>query len=114
VTGGPTISATHPFVVRVHDAIQGHPESPRLWEKHNDKILRDLGLQPTIHEPCLYSGIFNGAKVLFLRQVDNFAVASLEQETAMAFINAINDRMRIEVKHLGVIDRFNGMGIHQK
>jgi hypothetical protein len=40
-------------VVRVHNAIQGHPESPRLWEKHIDKILRELGLQPATHEPCL-------------------------------------------------------------
>jgi len=100
-------------VVRVHNAIQGHPESPRLWEKHIDKILRDLGLQPTTHEPCLYSGIFNDSKLYFLRQVDDFAVASTHKQTAMALISAINDRMRIEVKHLGLIERFNGMDVHQ-
>jgi hypothetical protein len=100
-------------VVRVHNAIQGHPESPRLWEKYIDKILRDLGLNPTTHEPCLYSGMFDGAKILFLRQVDDFAVASTDKEHAMALINAINEKMQIEVKHLGTITRFNGMDIHQ-
>ena len=100
-------------VVRVHNAIQGHPESPRLWEKHIDKILRELGLTPTTHEPCLYSGTFNNERVLFLRQVDDFAVASARKENAMQLISAINDNMRIEVKHLGLIDRFNGMDIKQ-
>jgi len=100
-------------VVRVHNAIQGHPESPRLWEKHIDKILRDLGLKPATHEPCFYSGTFDGKRVLFLRQVDDFAVAAADKNTAMDLITAINAKMRIEVKHLGRIDRFNGMDIHQ-
>ncbi len=53
-------------VVRVNRAIQGHPESPRLWEKHIDKILRDMGFTPARHEPCLYSGTVNGERVFFL------------------------------------------------
>jgi hypothetical protein len=100
-------------VVRVYNAIQGHPESPRLWEKHIDKILCNLGLQPATHEPCLYSGNFLGERLLFLRQVDDFAVAASNQETAMVLLTAINDKMRIEVKHLGLIDRFNGLDIQQ-
>jgi hypothetical protein len=57
--------------------------------------------------------MLDGAKVLFLCQVDDFAVASADKEHAMALINAINAKMRIEVKHLGTITRFNGMDIHQ-
>ena len=100
-------------VVRVNNAIQGHPESPRLWEKHIDKILGDLGLTPAVHEPCIYSGVFNNNRVLFLRQVDDFAVASTDRQTAANLIDAINAQMRIEVKHLGTIDRFNGVDVHQ-
>ncbi len=99
--------------VRVHNAIQGHPESPRLWEKHIDKILKDLGLNPTTHEPCLYSGKIEGQRILFLRQVDDFAIAAEQQRHAEKLIDAINSKMRIQVKHLGVIDRFNGMDIYQ-
>jgi len=99
--------------VRVHNAIQGHPESPRLWEKHIDTILKDLGLTPTTHEPCLYSGHVQGKRVLFLRQVDDFAVASTDRKCAEQLIDDINNKMRIQVKHLGIIDRFNGMDIHQ-
>jgi hypothetical protein len=53
-------------IIPILSAMQGHPESPRLWEKHTDKILRKIGLTPTIHEPCLYFGTFNSNRVLFL------------------------------------------------
>jgi hypothetical protein len=56
--------------------MQGHPESPLLWEKHVNKILWDIDLTPTIHEPCLYSGIINGNRVLFMQQADNFDIAT--------------------------------------
>jgi hypothetical protein len=53
-------------VIPILSAMQGHPEAPRLWEKHADKILRSIGLTPTTHEPCLYSGIVDGHRVLLL------------------------------------------------
>jgi hypothetical protein len=70
-------------------------------------------MQPTKHEPCLYSGFIDNHKVLFLRQVDDFAVASTSTAPAEKLINLINDKMRIPVKHLGIIHRYNGMDIHQ-
>ena len=63
-------------VIPILSAMQGHPKSPRLWEKHADSILRDVGLTPTIHEPCLYSGVIEGKRVIFKRQVDDFAIAA--------------------------------------
>jgi hypothetical protein len=53
-------------IVSVHNAIQGHPESPRLWEKLIDKILCNIGLKPTKHEPCLYHGRYKGHYMLFM------------------------------------------------
>jgi hypothetical protein len=46
-------------VIPVLSAMQGHPESPQLWEKHADAILRDVGLTPNTHKPCLYSGVID-------------------------------------------------------
>ena len=57
--------------------------------------------------------LLSGHKSVFLRQVDDFAVASANRSAAEALINAVNEKMRIEVKHLGLIDRFNGMDIQQ-
>jgi hypothetical protein len=67
--GKPSIPDGH--VIPVLGAVQGHPKSPHLWEKHIDRILRDIGLTPTIHEPCIYSGIILGTRVLLMWQVND-------------------------------------------
>jgi hypothetical protein len=53
-------------VIPILSAMQGQPESPWLWEKHADAILRDIGLIQTFHEPCLYTGRFNNNRVIFM------------------------------------------------
>ncbi len=72
--GKPPMANGH--VIPVLGTMQGHPESPCLWEKHIDRILWDIGLTPTIHEPCIYLGIILGERVLFMRQVDDFAISA--------------------------------------
>jgi hypothetical protein len=47
-------------VVRVNNVIQGHPEASRLWEKHIDQILKDIGMKPATHKPCIYTGTIEG------------------------------------------------------
>jgi hypothetical protein len=100
-------------VIQVCKAIQGHPESPRLWEKHIDRIVRDMNFAPTRHEPCLYRGNYKGQTVLFLRQVDDFAVAAKDKSICSTINAHINKKMSMDVKDLGVISRFNSMDILQ-
>jgi len=69
--------------------MQGHPESPRLREKHADAILRECGLIPTVHESCLYSGVINGQRVIFKWQVDDFAIAAPNEHTANVLFDMI-------------------------
>jgi len=88
-------------VVIAHNAIQGHPESPRLWEKLIDKILRKIGLTPTEHEPCIYMGTYKGSYTLFMRQVDDFAIATGTEDTAKQIIADINEHIRLPIKFLG-------------
>ena len=79
-------------------------------------MIRDLKLQPCTHEPCLYySNDYNGTgkKVLFLRQVDDFAISCEDKATALDVIEKINSKMTIVVKQLGLIDRFNGVDVLQ-
>ena len=78
--------------------MQGHPESPHLWEKHADAILRECGLSPTTHEPCLYSGVIEGSQVLFKRQIDDFAVAAPNEYTANVLLNMIGKKLSIQMK----------------
>ena len=104
------------YVLPVKGALQGHPESPRLWAQLIDKIILQLNLKPCTHEPCLYyTNNYNntGKTVLFLRQVDDFAVSVEDEETAKQVIQDINSKMTIDVKQLGRLTRFNGMDITQ-
>jgi hypothetical protein len=93
--------------------MQGHPESPRLWEKHADKILQELGLTPTIHEPCLYSGAFNNHCVLFMRQVDDFAIAAPDAKTSDTLMDLINDKLSTPIKQQGYLDMYNGVDVYE-
>jgi len=67
----------HSLVLPVFHALQGHPESGKLWEKHITAILRSpkFGFTSTTHDKSVCSATFEGAKMLLLRQVDDFAVA---------------------------------------
>ena len=102
------------YVLPVRHALQGHPESPRLWAKHIDTIIQKyIGLKPTTHEPCLYHGEYKGFEILFLRQVDDFAVASKNVQICHDIINDISDHLSEKMKILGVIDRYNGVQVDQ-
>ena len=102
------------YVLQVQHALQGHPESPKLWADFIDDIIRTkVGLIPTTHEPYLYRGEVNGNRVVFLRQVDDFAVASSDEYTCDVVIQEISRHLTAPMKNLGVIDRFNGLQIQQ-
>ena len=102
------------YVLPVHKALQGHPEAPRAWATLIDSILRQkLHFKPTTHEPCLYKGMFQGKEVLFLRQVDDFAVGAENEKIAIAVINEIDKYMKIDIKDLGQLERYNGVDIIQ-
>ena len=65
-------------MIPILKALQGHPESPRLWDKHISKMLvNKLGFTATIYEPCLYYKRKEDSDItLILRQVDDFLVAN--------------------------------------
>jgi hypothetical protein len=77
---------------------QGHPESSRLWEKHIDRVIRKYNFQPTVHEPCLYSGVINGKRCIFKRQVDDFALVMEKAETAHKFFDMIDNKLTMPMK----------------
>ena len=93
--------------------MQGHPEFSRLWEKHIDRILRDIGLTPTIHEPCIYSGLILGKRVLFMRQVDNFTISAPSQRIANHLLDLIDKKLTIPMKRQGLVTLYNGLDILQ-
>jgi hypothetical protein len=100
-------------VIPVLSAMQGHPASPQLWEKHADAILQELGLTPMVHEPCLYSGTVASKCVILKRQVDDFAIAAPDKKTADILLDLLDDQLSIPLKRQGLLDMFNGVNVVQ-
>ena len=105
------------YVLPVNHALQGHPEAPRLWEKHIHHILVDkLNFIPTTHEKCLYSRRLPhapGELQMILRQVDDFSVSAREQSTCQEIIRLIGSHLTVPLNDLGIIRKFNGVNIQQ-
>ena len=75
------------YVLPVQQALQGHPESPRIWSDHTHNILLGLNFKSCPHEPCLYVGAYNNQPLTFLRQVDDFGITSPSPEIADSFLD---------------------------
>jgi hypothetical protein len=93
--------------------MQGHPELPRLWEKHADSILQGLGLRPTVHEPCLYLSVVDRKGVIFKRRVVNIAIAAPDERMTNILLDLIDHELSIPMKRQGYLDMYNGIDVNQ-
>ena len=98
-------------VIPLMKALQGHPEAAALWEEKINGVMSTLELKHTTHERSLYSGVFEGQKVLVCRQVDDFAVATENKATADKIISLINEQVTTE--NLGIAPTFDGADVLQ-
>eukprot|EP00804_Cyclotella_cryptica_P028043 CCRYP_003898-RC/>CCRYP_003898-RC protein AED:0.34 eAED:0.35 QI:0/-1/0/1/-1/1/1/0/486 len=101
------------YVIPVMRAMQGHPESPRLWEKWCDKMIKTHHFTPTTHEPCLYTGIWHGEKCYFKRQVDDLSLQRQQYNWRTCFYDAIDDHLTMPIKRQGMVTLFNGIDVLQ-
>jgi hypothetical protein len=109
------------MVLPVLHALQGHPESGKLWEQHITGILKssEFGFTSTTHDKSIYSATIDGYKVLLLRQVDDFALACPNEALAQRIYNRIGKRLQLPseeqppFKYLGLLKDFNGLDIAQ-
>ena len=108
-------------VLPVLHALQGHPESGRLWEVHINKILQspEFGFKCTTHDRSIYSATIDNEHVLLLRQVDDFALACSNEALAKRIYSQLGERLRLPTettapfKYLGLLEDFNGINVRQ-
>jgi hypothetical protein len=104
----------------VQHALQGHPKSGRLWEEHINQILLGpkLKFTTTTHDRTIYRTVYKGHKILLLRQVDDFAIASPSETIATEIYDIIGSALQLPTenskpfKYLGLLTDFNGLDIH--
>lgn len=98
------------------DGYESNARTPGVFSlagKHIDCIIRQFRFKPTVHKPCLYLGYVCGQRCIFRRQVNDFAIATAEEETAHQFFDMIDDELTMPMKCLGLITLFNGVDITQ-
>jgi hypothetical protein len=66
-----------------------------------------------VHKPCLYSGTVASKRVIFKRQVDNFAIAAPDEKRADILLDLLDDQLSIPLKRQGLLDMFNGVNVVQ-
>ena len=71
-------------VLPVLRALQGHPESGKLWERHINNILMSptLNFKHTTHDHTIYQTTFKSNKVLLFQMVDDLLVQCEHEDTA--------------------------------
>jgi hypothetical protein len=109
------------LVLPVQHALQGHPESGRLWERHINSILKatEFNFRSTTHDRSIYRGDFDGTPILLLRQVDDFALAVPHEQMAKTVFDRIGTLLQLPSEdkppfsYLGLLDDFNGVDVMQ-
>ena len=109
--GNPAIPVGH--VIPILKNLQGHPEAPRQWSKHIDAILRQHGFCPTIHAPCLYRATIGNENIIFLRQVDDFAIATNQESLYTTICDQLDSHLLVPMKRQGLLTHYNGIDILQ-
>jgi hypothetical protein len=102
--GRPLIPPGH--VIPVLSSMQGYPKS-------TETILCTLGLLPTIHKPCLYSGTITSKQIVLKQQVDDFAITAPNQRMANILLCILDDKLTMPIKCQGLLDMFNGINVIQ-
>jgi len=91
------------------------------WEKHITGILQstEFGFRSTTHDRSIHSANLFGHQLLFLQQVDDFALACPAETIACSIYGKIGKRLQLPsksdppFKHMGEIRDFNGLDVHQ-
>lgn len=107
------VKLDYELVLPVQHALQGHPESGKLWETLiHGRLTQDFGLRATTHERNLYVGEYNGHRLLCCRQVDDLLFASDHSESILEFIATLG-KSGIDLHADGLTTGFNGVDIYQ-
>jgi len=92
-------------------ALYGLRQAGRQWNIHLDKILRKLGLKPTVADPCLYMSKQKGKLSLALVYVDDILLASEDFKWTENIIRKLSNE--IQIKNLDKARNCLGIEIDQ-
>ena len=84
--------------MEVPNSSQGHPLGGEQLMLPVDKILEELGFQPTTHDQCVCKRTDSEGTILILWQVDDFLVGTADEAAAKISIKRIGERINLITK----------------
>ena len=99
--------------------IQGHPEAGNARERFICDIFFPLGFRNTTHERNIHRMNHGTSVVLLARQVDDFALGCVDDNTARGIVTLIGEciclpsEAKIPITFQGVLTSFNGYNVIQ-
>ena len=110
-------------VLPVYHALQGHPESGKMWMKLIDNIIiNQLGFHTTTHDRCIHRRVRDGETQLLLCQVDDFILGTKDKQSVRNLFNDIGKKIQfpaeveqgiIPFDFLGIVKDYNDVDITQ-
>jgi hypothetical protein len=117
VIGGPAeaVPPFHHIFSFPFSSLQGHPEAPCQWPCHIDHILQNYQFISTVHVPCIFHPTtINKENVLFLCQVDDFAIATNNEQLYTQICNSLDTNLLVvPMKCQGLLTHYYGLDIVQ-
>ena len=111
------------YVLPVNHALQGHPESGKIWMYFIDNILiKEMRFKTITHNRCIYRKVIDDEAVYILRQIDDCICQTKREETTKNIFNIIDTKMRfaseekkeiIPFEYLGIVKDYNGVDLKQ-
>ena len=102
------------FVIPILKNLKGHPDAPHQWFYHIDNILQTYQFIPTAHAPCIYRATINKENVIFLCQVDDFAMATNNEQLYTQICNSLDTNFLVlPMKRQGLLTHNDGLDIVQ-
>jgi hypothetical protein len=82
-------------VLEILHTIQGHPEAGNAWEHFITGVLHSLGFHNTTHEKNIHQMTHEPSIILLARQVDDFALGCVDDETTRRITTLLGERIRL-------------------
>ena len=95
--------------VRVDRALYGLKDSPLLWYREFSSTLKELGLEASLEEPCLFFDRVR--KILLIFYVDDFIVLFAKESKKEAEKLIAGIKAKYELHELGEVNSFLGIRV---
>lgn len=97
------------LVCKLNKTLYGLRQAPRAWNQVFDEFIRNLGLQQSELDKCLYSGTFGQGKVYILLYVDDILIVGSNECDIDIFKHKLSKRF--PMKDLRKPENFLGINI---